>query len=101
MTFDLPDPLPIDDYVVLVEIDWSATLPSSERKYVFQTYSQTNQIEVALQPINKNFDYLAEILKGCAKKRTVRKTYAEKGHPEVYRQMSITDSQAEYGYVFY
>jgi hypothetical protein len=31
----------------------------------------------------------------------VRKTYADKGHPEVFRCMSITDSQAEYGYIYY
>jgi hypothetical protein len=33
--------------------------------------------------------------------KTIRKTYQDKGHEEVFRCMSITDSLAEYGYLYY
>ena len=36
-----------------------------------------------------------------AKLKTIRKTYQDKGHEEVFRCMSITDSLAEYGYLYY
>jgi hypothetical protein len=48
-----------------------------------------------------SFDYLVETLKSCAKRRTQRKTYQEKGHPDIFRCASITDSQVEYGYLYY
>jgi hypothetical protein len=54
-----------------------------------------------LAPQTPHFDYLAETLKSLAKQKTNRKNYSDKGHPEVFRCMSITDSQAEYGYVYY
>ena len=85
--------------MVLVEIEWSATV--AHREYVIQTYSQTANVELSIAAQTPHFDYLAETLKSLAKQKTSRKTYADKGHPEVFRCMSITDSQAEYGYVYY
>jgi hypothetical protein len=100
VTLDLQTLAP-GDYVCLVEIDWNK---SGQQKYVFQAYSDSNKIDLNYKPgaqASTTFDYLAEMLKSCAKTRSQKKYYTEKGHSELFRCMSITDSQAEYGYIYY
>ena len=76
VTLDLPSPLPVGDYVVLVEIDWSpTTIGDKDRKYVLQAYSHSATLDLALAPLTPHFDYLAETLKSLAKIKTMRKTY--------------------------
>jgi hypothetical protein len=41
------------------------------------------------------------VLKSCARKKTERKTFEEKGEVNAYRAISIIDSGAEYGYIYY
>jgi hypothetical protein len=50
--------------VALIEIDWRT--PSTPREYAVSTYSQTKAVTLAPK-IASNFDYLAEILKSCAR----------------------------------
>jgi hypothetical protein len=101
VTLDLPHPLPVGEYVVLVEVDWSSTVGDKDRKYVLQAYTHSASLDLSLAPQTPHFDYLAETLKSLAKLKTIRKTYQDKGHEEVFRCMSITDSLAEYGYLYY
>lgn len=46
-------------------------------------------------------NFLEEVLKSCARQKTQRKTFEDKGEKEAFRSISITDSGAEYGYVYY
>jgi len=41
------------------------------------------------------------VLKSCARQKTKRQTFADKGEPDAFRAISITDSGAEYGYIYY
>jgi hypothetical protein len=44
--------------------------------------------------------FLQEILKSCARQFTPRKDYSEKGHTDIFKCLSITDSKCEYGYIY-
>jgi hypothetical protein len=103
VTIDYEKELPPGEYVALVEVDWR-TYSQQKRRYIFSTYSQTDKIELSFSSASKNihtFDYLAEILKSCAKTKSQRKNYSDKGHDNIFRCMSITDSNSEYGYLYY
>jgi hypothetical protein len=75
VTLDLPYPLPVGEYVVLVEVDWSSTVGDKDRKYVLQAYTHSATLDLSLAPQTPHFDYLAETLKSLAKLKTIRKTY--------------------------
>ena len=62
----MPSPLPVGEYVVIVEIDWSSTVGDKDRKYVLQAYSSSGTLDLAQSPQTPHFDYLAETLKSLA-----------------------------------
>ena len=45
--------------------------------------------------------FLPQTLKTCARNSNVVKTYADKGEPDIFRSFSITESKAEYGFLYY
>ena len=104
VTVESEGDLPPGDYVALVEIDWKIIQPEVPKTYVFSTYSKSKDVTLSFSAAHKNiasFDYLAEILKSCARQRSQRKNYADKGFPDIFRCASITDSEVEYGYIYY
>lgn len=87
------------EYIAFIEIDWCQ---DKLKDYVFNTYSQSDKVSLELiKPTDLEFDFLAEILKSCARKQSQRKTYEDKDEPSIFRCLSITDSKAEYGYIYY
>lgn len=56
-----------------------------------------------IQPTNEEAcpRFLENALKSCARKKTQRKDYGEKGDPDIFRCLSIVDSMAEYGFLYY
>ena len=46
-------------------------------------------------------EILELLLKSCALKKAERKTYEQKGYPDVFRCFSLTDSKCEYGFLYY
>lgn len=46
-------------------------------------------------------DFLSDTLKSCARNNNVARTYTEKGEPDIFKSMSITESKAEYGFLYY
>lgn len=106
VTVESRDELVIGEYVALIEIDWKQ-LPAEcavPKTYVFSTYSKTAQVEISFTSASRSstsFDYLSEVLKSCTRQRSQRKTYQEKGHADIFRCASITDSGVEYGFLYY
>lgn len=45
--------------------------------------------------------FLENILASCARNKSEKKSYEAKGQPNMFRSMSIKDSLAEYGYIYY
>ena len=87
------------NYVVFVEFEWSAE--SKHHEFIVSLYSE-NPIKMSVGPTaGHNQDFLASVLKSCAKKKTEKHTYTENNQPDVHRYMSITDANCDYGYVYY
>lgn len=103
VTIESDGQLPAGEYVALVEIDWKQ-YEQVARLYFVTTYSESNQIQLGFKSATRNFstfDYLAELLKSCARQKTQHKNYSSRGYPDIFRCVSITDSKAEYGYLYY
>eukprot|EP00347_Sterkiella_histriomuscorum_P016829 403351694 len=86
------------EYVVLVEVDWRQNLI---QEYVVQTYSNSGDVQLTLLQTNEHENYLEEVLKSCARQKTQKKIFDDKGENDAYRAISIVDSGAEYGYIYY
>lgn len=67
---------------------------------MFRTYSKEAP---DLEEIDKNKypNFIKDTLKSCARGGTSVKTYADKDEPDIFRSFSITESKAEYGFLYY
>lgn len=86
------------EYLCYIEIDWENH--DFLDKFTFRTYSEhptkITEVEQSLYP-----NFLEGALKSCASKISERSDYSEKGEPDIFRSISITDSNAEYGFLYY
>lgn len=97
VTLELPVALKEGDYVVFIEIDW---VQNEVNHFFFNTYSD---LDLELEKIEDNTheDFLYKALKSCAIQREKFKDYKSNNEPAIKRAISLTSSNAEYGYVFY
>ena len=97
-TLDQELVLGVGEYYCYVEIDWFND--EKFNNFVFRTYSD-NEIELHAEDPEDHEFILEEVLKSCAKQKTQKKEYTDKGYPEVSRAFSLKDSKCEYGFLYY
>ena len=85
-------------YLAFIEIHWFDDKQFND--LVFRTYSK---ISPKIEEINKDEypNFLKDTMKSWARSSSVVKTYEEKGEPDIFRCFSITESKAEYGFLYY
>lgn len=91
------EPLEEGQYLIFVEISWCI---EGVNTFVLNTYTSGR---VSLISLDKS-DYptfLQDILKSCAVQRSKQKSYEALGEREIVKYVSINDSKAGYGYVYY
>jgi hypothetical protein len=99
------------DYMAYVEVHWKDI--KSQNNFVFRTYSKDSP-KIVEVPKDAYPDFLENALKSWAKSWDVKKTYSDNGkffHSfvllcigtaiDIFRSFSITESKAEYGFLYY
>jgi hypothetical protein len=98
VTMDLEEHLPAGKYVCFVEIDWR--YPEQMNKFSFSIYSEI-EIHIKTEGEHAYDNMLQQALMSCAIKKGKFKDYSDNGEPDIRRCIILTDSKAEYGYVYY
>jgi len=80
-----------------IEADWEFSEINTVNVYTYMS----SEIEMSIADSNKFPNILERILTSCAKKCAAKKSYEEKGEPNIWRSVSINDTKANYGYVYY
>lgn len=84
-------------YLAYIEILNSRKTSSN---FVFRSYSEDVPfIEIVKSKDTKSF--LQNALKAHAREHGERKTYEEKGEPNIFRSLSIDESTTKFGYLYY
>ena len=86
------------EYIAYIEIDWFND--QKFNNFVFKSYSD-NHIDLKVEDPHSHQEILENMLKSCAVKNSKRKDYTEKGHKDIFRCFSVTDSKCEYGFLYY
>ena len=100
VTLDTECALEPGEYIMFVEVDWADE--GSYSTFNFNTYSD-EKVSLELLDAEHLSNFLPDILMSCARQKTQRKNYADKGKEgkQMFRCLSITDSKAEYGFIYY
>ena len=85
-------------YIAYVEIHWFDDKRFHD--FVFRTYSKEEPELVKCSAADYP-NFIKDVLKSCARDNDIKKSYEEKGEPDIYRSFSITASKAEYGFLYY
>lgn len=86
------------DYFAFVEIQNRKA--KGVNSFVFRTYGEdTPLMEEVKGDLLKSF--LPNVLKSYAREQGERKTYEEKGEPDIFRCLYIDENKTKYGYLYY
>jgi len=87
------------EYLAFVEIQGRQLKKSNN--FVFRTYGEDTPLmeDISGGSIHKSF--LKDALSSCAREKGERKTYHDKGEPNMFRCLSIDETKTKYGYLYY
>lgn len=87
------------DYFAFIEIQGKKKLKSTNN-FVFRAYCE----DIPLMEEEKGKvvkDFLPNVLKSMAREVGDRKTYEDKGEPDIFRCLAIDEDKTKYGYLYY
>jgi hypothetical protein len=85
------------DYFAFIEIQGKL---KKQNNFVFRTFSREVPLVEEVKGTEAK-DFLQNALKSFARKSDQKKTYADKGEPDIFRCLYIDEDKTRYGYLYY
>jgi len=85
------------DYIAYVEI---LGVSKGTNNFVFRTYSEDVPLVEEIKN-NEKDAFLHDVMKSMARDRGERKTYDDKGEPDIFRCLKIDEDKTKLGYLYY